>query len=146
MSASIRFDASAFVRELSNALGSWALWYLRERLNLARAQARVLIKRVKPVIDRLGLDPLRKGTLRLALVVGLVIVHPVWNYGFPAILKGYFDRVWRPGVAFEQPPGGGLIKPALRNLTRMGVVTTCGAPWLTSTLNSRFNLSIIISR
>ena len=33
-------------------------------------------------------------------------------------------------VAFEQPPGGGLIKPALRNLKRMGVVTTCGAPWV----------------
>ena len=24
----------------------------------------------------------------------LVLVYPVWNYGFPAILKGYFDRVF----------------------------------------------------
>ena len=58
-----------------------------------------------------------------------VFCFPTWWLGMPAILKGYFDRVWRPGVAFEQPPDGGLIKPALRNLTRMGVVTTCGAPW-----------------
>ncbi|HEY9010387.1 MAG TPA: NAD(P)H-dependent oxidoreductase [Devosia sp.] len=58
-----------------------------------------------------------------------VFCFPTWWLGMPAILKGYFDRVWRPGVAFEQPPGGGLIKPALLNLTRMGVVTTCGAPW-----------------
>lgn len=58
-----------------------------------------------------------------------VFCFPTWWLGMPAILKGYFDRVWRPGIAFEQPPGGGLIRPALRNLKRMGVVTTCGAPW-----------------
>jgi len=58
-----------------------------------------------------------------------VFCFPTWWVGMPAILKGYFDRVWRPGVAFEQPADGGLIRPALTNLTRMGVVTTCGAPW-----------------
>jgi len=58
-----------------------------------------------------------------------IFCFPTWCLGMPAILKGYFDRVWRPGVAFDQPPDGGLIKPALRNLKRMGVVTTCGAPW-----------------
>ena len=48
-----------------------------ERLDLARAPARVLIKSVEPVIERLGFDPLRNGTLRLALVVGLVVLHPL---------------------------------------------------------------------
>ena len=38
---------------------------------------------------------------RLQRAEALVIVAPVWNFGFPAILKGYFDRVWLPGVAFE---------------------------------------------
>jgi hypothetical protein len=47
------------------------------KCNLARAQARVLIKSVKPIISWLGLDPLCQGTLRHALVVGLVIVHPL---------------------------------------------------------------------
>lgn len=59
-----------------------------------------------------------------------VFCFPTWWCGMPAILKGYFDRVWRPGVAFEVPPNGGLIRPALRNIGRMGVVTTCGSPWL----------------
>jgi len=58
-----------------------------------------------------------------------VFCFPTWWCGMPAILKGYFDRVWRPGVAFDVPPNGGLIKPALRNIRRVGVVTTCGSPW-----------------
>ena len=28
-------------------------------------------------------------------------VHPVWNFGYPAILKGFFDRVFLPGVSFS---------------------------------------------
>jgi NAD(P)H dehydrogenase (quinone) len=58
-----------------------------------------------------------------------VFCFPTWWLGMPAMLKGYFDRVWRPGIAFEVPPDGGLIKPALMNIRRMGVVTTCGSPW-----------------
>lgn len=58
-----------------------------------------------------------------------VFCFPTWWSGMPAMLKGYFDRVWRPGVAYELPPDGSLIKPALLNIRRMGVVTTCGSPW-----------------
>ena len=31
----------------------------------------------------------------------LVLCFPVWNYGYPAILKGFFDRVFLPGVSFR---------------------------------------------
>jgi putative NADPH-quinone reductase len=47
----------------------------------------------------------------------------------PAILKGYFDRVWAQGVAFRLPEGGGAILPALTNIEKLWVVTTYGAPW-----------------
>ncbi|MBN9548180.1 MAG: NAD(P)H-dependent oxidoreductase [Alphaproteobacteria bacterium] len=58
-----------------------------------------------------------------------VFCFPTWWSGMPAMLKGYFDRVWRPGVAYQVPPDGGAIRPMLLNIGRMGVVTTCGSPW-----------------
>ncbi len=31
----------------------------------------------------------------------IIIIHPAWWYGVPAILKGYFDRVLTEGFAFN---------------------------------------------
>ena len=67
---------------------------------------------------------------RLRQAEGVVFVFPSWWYGMPAILKGYFDRVWLPGVAFRFGPKA--IEPLLTNIRLFGVVTTSGAPsWLT---------------
>ena len=37
----------------------------------------------------------------LAACAGLVVVHPDWWGMPPALLKGWIDRVFRPGVAYE---------------------------------------------
>ncbi|WP_439548255.1 NAD(P)H-dependent oxidoreductase [Falsiroseomonas sp.] len=59
----------------------------------------------------------------------LVLVYPTWWYGMPAMIKGWFDRVWAPGVAFKI--GEGAIEPLLTNIKRIAVVTTYGSPtWL----------------
>ena len=67
---------------------------------------------------------------RLREAEGIIFVFPSWWYGMPAILKGYFDRVWLPGVAFEFGPQA--IRPLLTSIRLFGVVTTTGAPqWFT---------------
>jgi NAD(P)H dehydrogenase (quinone) len=64
---------------------------------------------------------------RLLKCEGLVLVFPTWWYGMPAMLKGYIDRVWLPGVAFDVVDG--RTKPLLHNIVKFAVVTTYGSPW-----------------
>ena len=64
---------------------------------------------------------------RLLRSEGLVLIFPTWWYGMPAILKGYFDRVWLPGTAFKLV--NGRTRPLLQNIVRFAVVTTYGSPW-----------------
>lgn len=64
---------------------------------------------------------------RLRRADGLVLVYPTWWGGQPAILKGWFDRVWAAGVAFDLPPGATRIRPGLANVRRLAVVTTHGS-------------------
>jgi len=59
----------------------------------------------------------------------IVLVFPTWWFGFPAILKGWFDRVWGPGVAYDHAVDYGPIKPRLHDLRQMLVITSLGAPW-----------------
>jgi NAD(P)H dehydrogenase (quinone) len=54
----------------------------------------------------------------------LIFIFPVWMYGVPAQLKGYFDRVWRPGVTFALTPTG--VRPLLGHLTHLTVIATHG--------------------
>lgn len=66
---------------------------------------------------------------RLIACDALVLVFPTWWFGFPAILKGWFDRVWGPTVAYDHANDYGPIRPKLHNLKKTLVVTTLGAPW-----------------
>lgn len=61
---------------------------------------------------------------RLLRADALVLVYPVWNYGFPAILKGWFDRVFLPGVSFGLV--NGKVRPTLHNIGSITVVTSYG--------------------
>ena len=56
----------------------------------------------------------------------LVFVYPTWWSGQPAMLKGWIDRVWVAGVAWELPPGADMLKQLLTNVRRIVVVTNNG--------------------
>jgi NAD(P)H dehydrogenase (quinone) len=58
----------------------------------------------------------------------LILIFPTWWFGFPAILKGWFDRVWTPGVAYDHAPDLGAMRPRLTGLREVLAVTTMGAP------------------
>ena len=58
-----------------------------------------------------------------------MLLFPTWWFGFPAMLKGWFDRVWGPGIAYDHASDLGPIKPRLNNLKKVLVVTTLGSPW-----------------
>lgn len=75
-------------------------------------------------------DPvLRRHVDHLRWAEGIVLVYPTWWYSQPAMLKGWLDRVWRPGVAFHLGPEG--LRPGLTQVRLLGVVTTLGSSrWL----------------
>ncbi len=54
----------------------------------------------------------------------LVLVYPTWFGGFPARLKGWFDRTWITGVAYSLPEGATRIHAELTNIRRLEIVTT----------------------
>jgi putative NADPH-quinone reductase len=71
-----------------------------------------------------NIEPVREYVERLHAAEALVMVFPVWNFGYPAILKGFLDRVFLPGVSFRLVDG--KVKPNLTNIRRLAAVTTYG--------------------
>ncbi|MDE0232031.1 MAG: NAD(P)H-dependent oxidoreductase [bacterium] len=66
---------------------------------------------------------------QLRAAEGLLLVFPTWSFGFPAILTGWLQRVWVPGVAFGLREDGGPIIPGILGIRRVAAVTTTGSPW-----------------
>jgi NAD(P)H dehydrogenase (quinone) len=63
---------------------------------------------------------------RLLSAEALVLIYPVWHDGLPAILKGFIDRIFLPGVVFEIDERG-VFYPRLQNIRRLAAVATYGA-------------------
>lgn len=75
-----------------------------------------------PAVNRGGVAPYVD---RLLVAQALVLVFPVWNYGFPAILKGFIDKVFLPGVSFDLGPDGSYrAKPS--GVKKLAAVCTYG--------------------
>lgn len=71
-----------------------------------------------------NIEPVKGYVERLRAADALVMVFPVWNFGYPAILKGFLDRVFLPGVSFKLDEG--KVVPNLTRIRRLAAVTTYG--------------------
>lgn len=77
--------------------------------------------------EELHADDLADHVAALREADGLLLIYPTWWYGLPAMLKGWFDRVWRPEVAFTLEDGVFRLHH-LAKVKRLAVITTYGSP------------------
>ena len=91
-----------------------------------------LLDQIKPIVQRALTEDISDGDVTtlctipadatlegrfIAKADGIIIVHPNWWGQPPAILKGWIDRVMRPGIAYEfleGDSGEGIPKGLLR--------------------------------
>jgi putative NADPH-quinone reductase len=77
-------------------------------------------------VNRIGLEPI---VARLNNAEAIVLQFPTWCFGPPAMLKGFFDRLFMPGVAFDiSDPAE--VKPMLGNIRKIAGIVTYGRPRL----------------
>jgi NAD(P)H dehydrogenase (quinone) len=58
----------------------------------------------------------------------IVFVYPTWWSSMPAILKGWLERVFVPGIGFQFNEEG-KVRPALTHVRRLVGISTYGSPW-----------------
>ena len=64
---------------------------------------------------------------RLTSAEVLVVQFPTWCFGMPAMLKGFVERMFMPGVAFDiSDPAH--VKPMLGNIRQIVGIVTYGRP------------------
>lgn len=62
---------------------------------------------------------------RLYHAEALVVQFPTWCFGFPAMLKGFFDRIFGPGITFDLSVPG-KPRPMLQHIRHVVGIATYG--------------------
>lgn len=65
----------------------------------------------------------------------IVLVYPTWWGGMPAILKGFFDRVFLPGFAYQYRKNSPFWDKLLKGRTAQLIVTMDTPPWYYRLIN-----------
>ena len=75
-------------------------------------------------------EAIRPVCKEIASAEGIIIIHPNWWGQPPAILKGWIDRVIRPGVAYKflEHDGGEGVPVGLLNASTAVVFNTSNTP------------------
>jgi len=123
-------DAQSFCSALAAAY--------REGAESSRANVREIALgeiRFEPILKfgyrkRMELEEsLLKAQEDIAWADHLVFVYPTWWGSMPALLKGFFDRVFLPGFAFKYRDNSSLWDKLLKGKTARLIVTTDTPSW-----------------
>ncbi len=77
---------------------------------------------------RMDLEPdLQQAAEKIRRADHLVWVHPVWWGGFPAIMKGFIDRLFLPGITYQSDEKSVRWKKLLKGKTAR-ILTTLDQP------------------
>lgn len=72
-------------------------------------------------------DGLETHVAALKAAQALVVIYPTWWFGMPAMLKGWFDRVWQAKVAFDVKDGVFQVH-TMSHITRFAAISSHGSP------------------
>lgn len=88
------------------------------------AEERAAYHGTTPIVDPL----VREHAELVRTSDALVFVYPTWWSSMPAILKGWLERVFVPGIGFQFNEEG-KVRPALTQVKRLVGISTYGSPW-----------------
>jgi putative NADPH-quinone reductase len=77
-----------------------------------------------PILDQM----VAEHAALLGQAEALVFVYPTWWSSVPAILKGWIERVFVPGVGFRFNAAG-KVRPGIPHVRHVIGISTYGSPW-----------------
>jgi NAD(P)H dehydrogenase (quinone) len=86
-------------------------------------------ERASYMTGKYDLSTIAPYTERLKAAEALILVFPQWWFNLPAILKGFIDRAFAPGIAFDYDADGIKLEPRLDQLRYFWAFSTTGSPW-----------------
>lgn len=120
-----------------------------ETLDLYTSELQLGFLKPENKVEHATNQPVREGLQDLIRQAGeLVIIHPLWWGGPPAILKNFIDQVLTPGFAYQRQRRKWLPKafdrsnkPLLKG-TAVRLFVTCDKQWLSNALRLLPHLNI----
>ena len=99
-----------------------------KRLSVAELDLPVLRSKEEWEAD-ISSSSIRQSQEAIAWADHLVIVYPLWHGTMPALLKAFFEQVFRPGFAISKDESGKMWKKQLTGKSAR-IVVTMGMPAL----------------
>jgi len=59
----------------------------------------------------------------------IVWIFPIWWYGYPALMKGFIDRTFLPGITYKPIKGKPLPKKLLKGKSARLIITADAPKW-----------------